>query len=66
MGEDAKVAVRNLRREANDSLKKQQKDGELTEDDLKKELDIVQKTIEKAVKDIDEVVAAKDKEILEI
>ena len=66
MGEDAKVAVRNLRREANDSLKKQQKDGELTEDDLKKELDIVQKTIEKAVKDIDEVVAAKDKENLEI
>ena len=66
MGEDAKVAVRNLRREANDSRKKQQKDGELTEDDLKKELDIVQKTIEKAVKDIDEVVAAKDKEILEI
>lgn len=66
MGEDAKVAVRNLRREANDSLKKQQKDGELTEDDLKKELDIVQKTIEKAVKDIDDVVAAKDKEILEI
>lgn len=66
MGEDAKVVVRNLRREANDSLKKQQKDGELTEDDLKKELDIVQKTIEKAVKDIDEVVAAKDKEILEI
>ena len=66
MGEDAKVAVRNQRREANDSLKKQQKDGELTEDDLKKELDIVQKTIEKAVKDIDEVVAAKDKEILEI
>ena len=66
MGEDAKVAVRNLRREANDSLKKQQKDGELTEDDLKKERDIVQKTIEKAVKDIDEVVAAKDKEILEI
>ena len=66
MGEDAKVAVRNLRREANDSLKKQQKDGELTEDDLKKELDAVQKTIEKAVKDIDDVVAAKDKEILEI
>lgn len=66
MGEDAKVAVRNLRREANDTLKKQEKDGELTEDDLKKELDTVQKTIEKAVKEIDDVVAAKDKEILEI
>ena len=42
------------------------KEGELTEDDLKKELDAVQKVIEKAVKDIDDVVAAKDKEILEL
>ena len=66
MGEDAKIAVRNLRRDANDHLKKQEKEGELTEDDLKKELDAVQKVIEKAVKDIDDVVAAKDKEILEL
>ena len=66
MGEDAKVAIRNLRREANDTLKKQEKDGELTEDDLKKELDSVQKTVEKAVKDIDDIIAAKDKEILEV
>ena len=48
MGEDAKVAIRNLRREANDILKKQQKEGELTEDDLKGELEEVQKKIEKA------------------
>ena len=66
MGEDAKVAIRNLRREANDNLKKQEKGGEITEDDLKKELDTVQKTIEKAVKDIDDIIAAKDKEILEV
>lgn len=66
MGEDAKVAIRNLRREANDNLKKQEKGGEITEDDLKKELDSVQKTIEKAVKDIDDIIAAKDKEILEV
>lgn len=66
MGEDAKVAVRNLRRDANDTLKKQEKEGELTEDDLKKELDAVQKIIEKAVKDIDGIVAAKEKEIMEI
>ena len=66
MGEEAKVAVRNLRRDANDALKKQEKDGELTEDDLKKELDKVQKTVEKAVKDIDDIVAAKEKEILEV
>ena len=66
MGEDAKVAIRNLRRDVNDHLKKAQKDGELTEDDLKKELDKVQKTTDKAVKDIDDIVAAKDKEILEV
>lgn len=66
IGEDAKVAVRNLRREMNDELKKQEKAGELTEDDLKKELDEVQKAIDKAVKDIDDVCAVKEKEIMEI
>ena len=66
MGEDAKVAIRNLRRDVNDHLKKAQKEGELTEDDLKKELDKVQKTTDKAVKDIDDIIAAKDKEILEV
>ena len=59
MGEDAKVAVRNTRRDANESLKKQEKAGELTEDDLKDELDDVQKLIDKAMKDIEDVVAQK-------
>lgn len=66
MGEDTKVAVRNLRREANDALKKQNKDGELPEDEYKKELDAVQKTIEQSVKKIDDIIAAKEKEILEV
>lgn len=66
MGEDAKVAIRNLRRDANDALKKQQKAKEITEDDLKEELDTVQKTVDQAIKDIDEIIAAKDKEILEV
>lgn len=66
IGEDAKVAVRNLRRDANDHLKKQQKDGEITEDDLKGALDDVQKAIDKAIKEIDDIVAKKDKEILEV
>lgn len=66
MGEEDKVAVRNLRREANDELKKQEKAGELTEDDLKSELEDVQKKIDKAVKDIDEIVAKKEKEIMEV
>ena len=66
MGEEDKVAIRNLRREANDELKKQEKAGELTEDDLKFELEDVQKKIDKAVKDIDEIVANKEKEIMEV
>lgn len=65
-GEDAKVAVRNERRDANDELKKQEKAGDITEDDLKKSLDQIQKKIDKTMKDIDDVVAAKEKEILEV
>nr|WP_315024111.1 ribosome recycling factor [uncultured Aminipila sp.] len=65
-GEDAKVAVRNERRDANDELKKQEKAGELTEDDLKKQLDQIQKKIDKVTKDIDDIIAAKEKEILEV
>ena len=66
MGEDAKVAVRNERRDANDHLKKAEKTGELTEDDLKAELDDVQKVTDKAMKEIDEIVAQKEKELMEI
>ncbi|SFE35624.1 ribosome recycling factor [Peptostreptococcaceae bacterium pGA-8] len=66
MGEDAKIAIRNLRRDANEALKKQEKDGEISEDDLKKDLDKVQKTIDKAVKDIDDIIAVKEKEIMEV
>ena len=65
-GEDAKVAVRNLRRDVNDELKKAQKDGDLTEDDLKNELDETQKTIEKAIKDIDAIISDKEKELMEV
>lgn len=66
MGEEAKVAVRNLRRDANEDLKKQQKSGELTEDDLKQEMDSVQKKTDKGIKDIDDIVSAKEKEIMEV
>lgn len=65
-GEEAKVAIRNVRREVNESLKKQQKDGELTEDDVKTALNDTQKVIDKAIKDIDEMVAAKDKEVMAV
>lgn len=66
MGEETKVAVRNLRREANDKVKKMEKAGDFTEDDAKSTLDDIQKDIDKAVKSIDEIVAAKEKEILEV
>lgn len=66
MGEDAKVAVRNLRRSANDHLKKEEKDGDLTEDFLKEALDKVQKDTDAGVKKIDALVAEKDKEIMEV
>lgn len=65
-GEQAKVALRNERREANDKIKKLEKDGELTEDDAKKATDEVQKIIDKYTKTVDEMVAKKEKEILEV
>jgi ribosome recycling factor len=66
MGEEAKIAVRNLRRDANDALKKAEKAGELTEDELKKELDQVQKKTDECIKDIDEIIENKEKEIMEV
>ena len=65
-GEESKVAVRNLRREHNEEIKKLEKDGELTEDDVKKELDETQKIIDNSVKHIDEIVEKKNKEIMEV
>lgn len=66
MGEEAKVAVRNLRRETNDAVKKLEKNGEITEDDLKKSLDDIQKATDKHIKTIDEMIAKKDKDIMEV
>ena len=65
-GEAAKVAIRNIRRDANDFLKKANKNNEITEDELKKALDDIQKATDKTIKEIDDIVAAKDKEILEV
>ncbi|MBQ9891059.1 MAG: ribosome recycling factor [Firmicutes bacterium] len=66
MGEESKVAVRNLRRDANESVKKAEKAGELTEDDVKKDLDEIQKMTDKCMKDIEAIIASKDKEIMEL
>ncbi|MCR5181859.1 MAG: ribosome recycling factor [Clostridia bacterium] len=66
MGEEAKVAVRNVRRDSNEKLKKMEKDHEITEDDLKDALEKVQKAVEKAEKAIDEAIEHKEKEIMEV
>ncbi len=65
-GEDAKVAIRNARRDANDEAKKLNKAGELSDDDLKAEEEDIQKTTDKYIKQIDEMVAAKTNEIMTI
>ncbi|MDD2218160.1 MAG: ribosome recycling factor [Eubacteriales bacterium] len=66
IGEESKIAIRNIRREMNDETKRQEKNGELTEDDVKRELDEIQKATDKSIKEIDDVCAAKEKEILEV
>ena len=65
-GDEAKVAIRNIRRDANEAFKKMNKNNELTEDDQKDLEHNVQKLPDKYVKDIDTLAAAKEKEILEI
>nr|WP_078554629.1 ribosome recycling factor [Bacillus alkalicellulosilyticus] len=64
--EEAKVAVRNIRRDANDDLKKSQKDGEMTEDELRRATDDVQKVTDKYISEIDSVALNKEKEIMEV
>lgn len=66
MGEDCKVAIRNIRRDANDAAKKQQKASEITEDDLKQAEKSIQDLTDKYIKEVDVVVAKKDKDIMEI
>ncbi|GFH62390.1 MAG: ribosome recycling factor [Candidatus Desulfovibrio kirbyi] len=64
--EETKIAVRNVRRDANDSLKKMEKDKKISEDDLKKTVDEVQKLTDRFVGDADKRCAAKEKEIMDI
>ena len=66
MGEDTKVAVRNLRRDANDKVKKMEKAGDFTEDDAKSTLDDIQEAIDNSVKKINVIVEEKEKEIMEV
>lgn len=65
-GEEAKVAIRNVRRDANDSFKKLQKDGEISEDDLKRNQDVIQKSTDSYIAQVDKLIQEKEKEIMEV
>lgn len=66
MSEGAKVSVRNIRREANEELKVLEKDKKISQDQLHQWMEKVQVSTDKYIKKVDEVLAAKEKEILEI
>ncbi len=66
LGEDCKVAIRNVRREANDNAKALKKNSTITEDDLKDAEKKIQDLTDKLIKEVDVAVAKKDKEIMEI
>ena len=66
LGEDAKVAVRNIRRDANDKVKAMKKNSEMTEDEAKQSDKSVQDLTDKYIKEVDAITAAKTKEIMEI
>ena len=66
LGEDAKVAVRNLRREANEHGKKLLKDKEITEDDERRLMDEIQKLTDRTIAEVDHLVQSKEQEILAV
>ena len=66
LGEDAKVAIRNIRRDANDLCKKMKKDGEMTEDEQKTSEKSIQDLTDKYIKEIDAITSKKEKEIMQI
>ncbi len=65
-GEEFKVAVRNERRDAKEFVEAAEKDGDISQDEAKKALEKVQKATDEGVKKIDEVVAAKEKEVMQV
>lgn len=64
--EQARVAVRHIRRDGMDALKKAEKDGDMSQDDAKKQSDLVQKATDDSVADIDNLVATKEQEIMQV
>lgn len=66
MTEEQRVAVRNIRREANDQVKNLQKNGDITEDDRDSSLEDIQKSTDAHIKKMDDMLAAKEKDIMEV
>jgi ribosome recycling factor len=64
--EDARVEVRNIRREANDGIKKEERDGELGADEARRELDQLQKLTDRVIGDVDRLGDVKEQEVLEV
>jgi len=64
--EEGRVAIRNIRRDANDELKQKEKSSEITEDELHKAQDEMQKLTDKYIEEMDKVLSAKEKEIMEV
>ena len=65
-GENAKVAIRNIRRDANDTFKKQEKANEISEDDLEEVTDKIQKLTDKMIEKVDKAIDSKTKEIMTV
>ena len=66
VAEESRVAIRNLRRDANDNLKKIEKEKTASEDEVKKAVEDIQKLTDKYIKEVDHVMAAKEKEVMEV
>ena len=66
LGEDSKIAIRNARRDQNEVVKKAEKAKDITEDDVKKFLDDIQKVTDKFIKEVDSIISAKEKELLTV
>jgi ribosome recycling factor len=64
--EDARIEIRNIRREANDGIKKEERDGELGTDEARREVDQLQKLTDRVVGDVDRLGGVKEQEVLEV
>ena len=65
-GEEAKVAIRNNRRDANEELKKKEKSGEMSEDESRRAQEEVQKMTDEYIREVDGIITAKEKEVMEV